>query len=89
MKLETLTSSGAVVSELENQPILRIDTSEVENSRAATGVLKLEVENDEGVHATFWVSVKMKNGRPVAEISTEPSEGKFVRKSVMGTCNRL
>lgn len=93
MILKTTGTSGTIESQLTLSPVITMTREEVEQKSGLGGgpeVVKLEVEGTDGLRAVFWLSVKInKQGRPVATISTEPTEGKTVRKEVTGTCNKL
>lgn len=93
MILKTTELSTTKVSNLTLSPVIVMTREEIEQKSGLGGgpeVLKLEVEEADGSRGVFWLSVRInKQGRPVATISTEPSEGKTVRKEVTGTCNKL
>lgn len=73
-------------------PTVEVDTAEVARLSGMGGgpeVVRVRVEGGEGLCATFWVSVHLnRQGRPVATLSTSPSAGRVVRRSVTGTCSR-
>ncbi len=93
MILKTTGTSGTIESPMTLSPVITMTREEIEQKTGLGGgpeVVRLDVEGADGLWAVFWLSVKInKQGRPVAVLSTEPSEGKTVRKEVTGTCRLL
>ena len=76
------------------EPCVTIDAEEVERRKGFSGgvpVSVIDVVGKTGERARFFVSVTMKNGRPVAVIATKPDKERHnqVTKSIMGTFNIL
>lgn len=54
-------------------------------------IVTLDVDNDEGLTARFWIAVEVVNGRPRAKVTTKPYARKDeeVSQTVCGSCNIL
>jgi len=95
----TVTNKSTPLTvESKDQSMVIVDVATVEEqSGCRQQVTTIDVENDEGIKGRFWVTVFIKNGRPVVEVATVPAkqragswdEEKTVRKSVTGTFNLL
>lgn len=88
----TKPTASTLEAETTLEPCVTIDVEEVERRRGFAGgvpVSVVDVVNEAGEKARFFVSVTMKNGRPVAIIATKPDKyrQKQVTKSIMGTFN--
>jgi hypothetical protein len=73
-------------------PVVEVAYDEVE-PRGAHGLeaVQVVVEDEQGLRSRFWVNVRVKNGRPVATITTKPdlAGNRQVSKSVTGTFRDL
>ncbi len=53
----------------------------------------LDVDNEEGFTARFWISVEVENGRPKVKVTTKPysgaRRGEEVSTRIAGSCNIL
>jgi hypothetical protein len=70
------------------EPIIVVTANEV-NDRGLLGVVRIDVENDEGVVSRFWVDVKVKKGRPQVFVRTKVGRDKQIQRQskVQGTFN--
>lgn len=92
-KVERPTAT-TLEAETTLEPVVTIDAEEVERRRGFSGgvpVSVIDVVGKTGEKARFFISMTMKNGRPVAIIATKPDKERHtqVTKSVMGTFNIL
>lgn len=81
MRLNPSAGDFEVQSTLE--PVVTIDGDEVESRSSlggGPGVARVDVKGDLGKIARFWVSVSIKNGRPVLSVSTVVGEKQVSRK---------
>ena len=69
-------------------PIVKIDHDDVSN-RPSLEAARIEIENEEGVVARFWVHVSIHNGRPQISVATKIGKERLrqSQKSVVGTFN--
>jgi hypothetical protein len=60
-------------------------------SREWTEAAMVDVKTDDGKVGRFWVSVRIKNGRPVCSVHTKPNkdDGKQISKRVTGMYKTL
>ena len=64
-------------------PLIQVEQDLVENQISLT-VADIEVLTKDGTYSRFFVSAKIRNGRPVLELSTNNNRGGSTRKSVTG-----
>lgn len=69
-------------------PLIQVDQDLIEN-RINLTVADIEVLMEDGTYSRFFVSAKIRNGKPVLELSTNNNRGGSTRKSVVGFKRKL
>lgn len=64
-------------------PLISVAQSVIDNSSFGFSVCDVEIKMEDGSTCRFFVSAKMKNGRPTLEVATNVGQGSR-RKSVTG-----
>jgi hypothetical protein len=72
------------------EPVVELDAAE-QGERDAIGILHIDVSNAQGLVARFWITERLRNGRPQIIVTTKVAKDKEVQrsKSVTGTFNTL
>ncbi len=69
------------------EPVIDVSFGEVDDRTFGLTVAEVNVKKDENV-ARFWVSLRIKNGRPVMEVTTKVGKDKKeVVKQLQGSFN--
>ena len=76
-------SKAFTINKPHDAPLIEIDQDIIEQE-IRMPVCDIEVLMEEGHYSRFFVSVRMKNGRPVVELATNRSDGKSTVRTVTG-----
>lgn len=87
LKVKTWSADTHENNELDSQgSVAIVVTSDELSKHIFPTVIDLDIIAKDGSRARFFISAKVKNGRPVAELSVNRGTGS-TRKSVTGTFN--
>ena len=72
----------------QGEPQMNVSASEAECRTFGLGVLQLDVHNDDthstkkGQECRFWITLKVRNGRPVVQVTTKDGKKETKRELV-------
>jgi hypothetical protein len=68
------------------EPSLKVSEAEAEEKTFGLSALQLDVHKDNDTYCRFWITVRIRRGRPVVQITTKhPKTGKETTKEISGS----
>lgn len=78
-----MITTEVYVKDVRNRVAVEVDAELVDNQTFGLNVCDVVLNFEDGKYTKFFITVRIKNGRPVCEVSTN-LRNKETKKSVMG-----